>query len=209
MPQLLYANSTVIQVRAPYGINRLELQNIQIFAADRSVVTSVPLLKYNTVNYNILNVSPHARESGVEVNIIFNLVPPNITSVYLAGVNVTNITHITNTSLAVTAGYGSNTTGDAIVETATGLLLGLPNGWSYLPELNSSLVTPQQGQGGTLVSIQVGVSLLANYNINVVSLGGVTADIINSTVDTVLLKAGNGPATDLLDITLSFKGGIN
>ena len=209
VPQLLYANSTVIQVRAPYGINRTELQNIQIFAADKSVVTSAPLLKYNAVNYSILNVSPHAGESGVEVNITFNLVPPNITSVYLAGVNVTNITHITNTSLAVTAGYGSNTTGDVIVETATGLLLGLQNGWSYLPELNSSLVTPQQGQGGTLVSIHVGVSLLAKYNIGTVSLAGVTANIVNSTVDTVLLKAGTAPATDLSDITLYFKGGID
>ena len=207
--QLLHANSTVVQVRAPYGINRFELQQIQILAADRSVVTSVPLLKYNAVNYSILNVSPRAGDSGVEVNITFNLVPPNITSVYLAGVNATNITHITNTSFVVTAGYGSDTTGDVVIETATGLLLGLQNGWSYLPELNSSLVTPQQGQGGTLVSIQVGVSLLAKYNIGTVSLAGVTANVINTTVDTVLLKAGTAPATDLSDIILSFKGDIN
>ena len=206
--QLLHANGTVIQVRAPYGKNRSKLQEIQIFASDGSIVTSVPLLKYNAVNYSILNVSPRAGQSGVEVDVTFNIVPPNITTVNLAGVSTTSITYITNTSITVTAGYGSNTTGDVVIETATGLLLGLQNSWSYLPELNSSQVNPREGQGGTVVLILAGASLLAKYEVGTVSLAGVSANIINITAHTVLVKAGAAPVGDVSDIILSFQGGI-
>ena len=206
--QLLHANGTVIQVRAPYGKNRSKLQEIQIFASDGSIVTSVPLLKYNAVNYSILNVSPRAGQSGVEVDVTFNIVPPNITTVNLAGVSTTSITYITNTSITVTAGYGSNTTGDVVIETATGLLLGLQNSWSYLPELNSSQVNPREGQGGTVVLILAGASLLAKYEVGTVSLAGVSANIISITAHTVLVKAGAAPVGDVSDIILSFQGGI-
>ena len=208
--QLLYANSTVIQARAPYGINRSDLQQINIFAADRSVVTSIPLLRYNTINYTILNVSPSAGQNGTKVNITFNYTPPNITAVYLAAVdvNVTTITSISNTSITVVAGYGSNFTGDVIIETAAGLLLGLKNGWSYLPELTSSHVIPQQGQGGTLITIRAEASLLEKYNISAVSLAGVPTTITGITIDTILVKADSSSFTGLSDVMLSFQGGI-
>ena len=206
--QLLYANSTVIQARAPYGINRSELQQIQIFAADRSVVTSIPLVRYNTINYTILSISPYAGQNGTKVNITFNFVPPNITAVYLAAVKVTTITRISNSSITVIAGYGTNATGDVIIETATGLLLGIQNGWSYLPELNSSQVIPQQGQSGTLITIRIEASVLVKYILSAVSLAGVPANIIGITIDTILVKAGSSSFTGMSDVVLSFQGGI-
>ena len=206
--QLLYANSTVIQARAPYGINRPELQQIQLFAADRSVVTSIPLVKYNAINYTILNVSPYAGQNGTKVNITFNSVPPNITTVYLAAVNVTNIIRISNITITITAGFGSNTTGDVIVEATAGLLIGLQNGWSYLPELNNSQVIPQQGQSGTSVTIRVGTTLLVKYNISAVSLAGISANLVGIAIDTVLVKASSSSYTGLSDVILSFQGGV-
>ena len=206
--QLLYANTTVIQAQTSYGMNRSELQQIQIVTTDRSVITSAPLLQYNTINFTILNISPYAGQNGVKVNITLNSVPPNITAVYLAGIIATTITHTSNTSIVVTAGRGSNVTGDVIIETATGLLLGLQNGWSYLPELSNSQVVPQQGQEGTLVTIKTGVSLLIKYNISAVSLAGVSATIINITADSLVVQAGTSSVTDLSDIVLSFQGGI-
>ena len=206
--QLLYANTTVIQARVPYATNRSELQQIQIIASDKSVITSMPLLRYNTINYTILNVSPYAGQNGTKVNVTFNSVPPNITFVYLAGVNVTNITHISNTSITVTAGYGNNITGDAIIETATGLLLGLQNGWSYLPELNSSRLSPQKGQRGTLLTIRTEASLLAKYKFIALSLAGASAEIINISSNAVLAKAGSSSYGGLADVKLSFQGGI-
>ena len=206
--QLLYANTTVIQARVPYNTNRSELQQIQIIASDRSVITSMPLLRYNAINYTILDVSPYAGQNGTKVNITFNSVPPNITFVYLAGINVTNITHISNTCITVTAGYGSNASGDVIIETASGMLLGLQNGWSYLPELNSSQLSPPRGQSGTLITIKAEASLLEKYKIIALSLAGVSAEIINISSDTVLAKAGSSSYIGLADVELSFQGGI-
>ena len=206
--QLLYTNSTVIKVQAPYGTNRSELQQIQLFATDKSVVTSIPLVRYNTINYTILNVSPSAGQNGTKVNITFNSKPPNITAMYLAGINVTNIVHVSNTSVTVTAGHGSNITGDVIIETATRRLIGLQNSWSYLPELNSSRVIPHQGQSGTSITITVGAPLLAKYNISAVSLAGVPTDIVGIAVDTILVKAGSSLFTGLSDVILSFQGGV-
>jgi len=205
--ELHYINSTSLRIRLPYGVNSSDLQAIEITTSDGSTVTSAPLFRYKPINYTILHIVPAAGQDGTQVNITFNTVPPNITAVYLAGIMVTDISIQLN-SVIVVAGYGDNITGDTVVHTATGLILGLQNSWSYLPMLNSSHVSPQHGQEGSVITVTVGPSLFKRYQINTVTLAGVPGMIRSITGDALVIQAGISPATNTSGIVLHFLGEI-
>jgi len=205
--ELLFINTSNLRVRLPYGINSSELQTVEITATDGSTITSAPLFMYRPISYSIVQVVPAAGQNGTQVNIKFNTVPPNITMVYLGEIMVRKISVRLN-KVIVVAGYGDNVTGDTVIHTATGLILGRPNSWSYLPLLNSSHVSPQYGQEVTLVTILVGPYVLSKYQIEAVTLAGVAAAIQSVGDDSVVVQAGVSPPTDVSDIVLHFEGEI-
>jgi len=139
------------------------------------------------------------------VNITFNTVPPNITAIYLAGIMVKNLSIQFNSVIVIT-GYGDSVTGDTIIHTVTGLLLGLQNSWSYLPTLNYSHVTPQYGQEGSVVNVTVESSLLRRYQIDRITLAGVPSVIRSITDEALIILAGTSSATNTSDILLYFLG---
>ena len=219
-------NETLIEVRLSFSIGNSEPQRVEIINTDGTVVTSDPIFSYNeTVDNSIISVTPLAGLNGTVVTIVVNNTF-NITSVYLANVmgtnvssnisvmsfnttvmtsNTTNTTitrNITNTIITIIAGYGDNVTGDVLINTTSGLI-GLENGWRYLPVLNSSHVTPSRGQQGTEVNITVGRSVITDFGIINVSLAGVNATLLYVTDNTVVVEAGEmASATNFSDVVL-------
>lgn len=232
-------SSTRIEVQLSFSVGNPNLQQVDIINNDGTTVTSDAIFSYNeTVDNSIISVTPSAGQNGTIVKIVFNnTLSFNITAVYLADVTASNITtlestttvvevnttvtdsnatnittttiNIITTTITVMAGFGDNVTGDVFILTANGRMLGLQNGWRYLPVLDSSYVTPQRGQQGTLVNITVGASLLTTFNVSRVTLAGVNATIVNINDTSVMVEAGRMTSvTNSSDIVLYLQDGI-
>ena len=225
--ELLDFNETHIEAQLSFSIGNSEPQRVEIINTDGTVVTSDPIFSYDeTVDNSIISVTPPAGLNGTTVTIVVNNTF-NITSVYLANVMASNITmsinttvmtsnttnttitrNITTTTITVIAGYGDDVTGDVLINTTTGLI-GLQDGWRYLPVLSASQVSPSRGQEGTEVTITVGPSVLEDFNVTSVSLAGVNATILDVTDTAVLVEVGEmASATSLSDVVLYFEDGI-
>ena len=206
--RVLYANESVIVAQTSFGFSSADLQQVEIRAMDGAVITSDPLVSFITVNYTIVSVSPPAGQNGTMVTITFNLLPPNINTVALAGVMATmvNVSNTTN-SVTVVAGFGNNVLGDITVQ-GDDVLIGSLSGWRYLPVLDSSQVSPQRGQTGSLVTITLGTSLLTDYNVSNVTLAGVVANVNETGVNSIVVIAGASDGANLSDVVVYFTGGI-
>ena len=215
--ELLDYNDTLIVARLSFSVGNSEPQSVEIINPDGTTVTSDPIFSYNeTVDISIISVTPPAGLNGTTVTIIVNNTV-NVTSVYLANViaNITsnvsitsNTTNTTITTITVIAGYEDNVIGDVLINTTTGLI-GLQDGWRYLPVLTASHVSPLRGQQGTEVTITVGTSVLEDFNVTNVSLAGINATRLDVTDSSVVIEAGDmASATALSDVVLYFEDGI-
>ena len=215
--QVFNFNSTMIEVELSFSVGNSNPQRVEIINSDGTTVTSEPLFSYNnTVDNSVISVTPPAGLNGTVVTIVVNnTIADNGTIVYLADVMASNITLVTSnttnattTTIYVTAGYGDNVTGDVFILTSNGMI-GLQDGWRYLPVLNGSYVTPGRGQQGTMVTITVGPSLLTAFNITTVTLAGVNATILNITDTAVVVEAGQMmDPTNISDVVLNFQENV-
>jgi len=207
--EIFYNNESAIEVQTSFGLNTTDPQLVEVRAIDGAVIISNnSLVSYVTVNYSVVGVSPPAGQNGTMVTIMFTSLPPNIRTVYLAGVMaiVVDISNMTN-SITVIAGAGDDVLGDVMVQ-GDDVLIGLVDGWRYLPVLNSSDVMPQEGQTGSPVTIMLGQSVLMNYNITNVTLAGVLATVNETSDDSIVVFAGDSNGTNLSDIVVYFTEGV-
>ena len=216
--EVLDFNETVIEVQLSFSVGNSEPQCIEILNIDGTEVISDPIFSYDEiVDNSIISITPSAGLNGTLVTIVVNNTIGNI-SVYLANVMTTIVRSVpsttadmTITTITVIAGYGDDVIGDVFISTNDGMLqFGLQDGWRYLPVLNSTQVTPQSGQQGTIVTITVGQSVLTDFNISSVTLAGVNATILNTTDDAIIMvQAGQMiSATILSDVVLYFQDNI-
>jgi len=201
-------NESFIVAQTSFGLSSTDLQQVEIRAGDGAVITSDPLVSFITVNYSIMSVSPPAGQNETMVTITFNSLPPNVSTVSLAGVmaRIINMSNISN-SVLVVAGFGDDVIGDVIVQ-SDNVLIGSLSVWRYLPVLDRSQVSPQQGQTGSRVTITLGSSLLMSYNVSSVMLAGVLANIIETNSEDIVVIAGDSNATNPSDIVVYFTAGI-
>jgi hypothetical protein len=115
-----------------------------------------------------------------------------VSNVLLAGVPAAEIINITDDVITVRAGNSSGINGQVIIELSDGSLVGLAshNSWTYLLALNISHVSPSMGRNGTRVSIDVSL-IPSTYIISSVTLAGISATIISSNNNEVVVIATN------------------
>ena len=189
---------------------------VQIIASNGATVyTDLVMFRYNASG-EITMVSPDAGGVGSEVVITgMNLLgDSNVSQVMLAGVAVDEIVNANDTEITVIASVGPNmgTSGGVVIETDNGRLAGIAgNTWTYFPIIPASDVTPQTGQNGTLVSINVGDRIPGSYVVEEVTLAGVScSDLSNLTTNlmtTVQCRAGPSSTTTLRNVTIEYSGG--
>ena len=114
--------------------------------------------RYNETEAAILSVDSSAGSEGSTVVIAGTNLPEisNISRITLAGISA-NIVSANNETIVVIAGQPptSGTSGPVIIETSE-FLLGLTgNAWTYFPVVTSSYVSPNTGQNGTEVTINL------------------------------------------------------
>jgi len=192
--------------------NPQEALPVQIIASNGATVYA----EFVTFQYNasggITLVSPDAGGVGSEVMITgMNLLgDSNVSQVMLAGVPVNEIVNANDTEITVIASVGPDmgTSGGVIIEIDNGRLAGIAgNAWTYFSVTPASDVTPQTGQNGTLVSINVGDRIPSSYVVEEVTLAGVSCSDLSSSTTTVQCRAGPSSTTTLGNITIKYSGG--
>ena len=185
---------------------------VQIIASNGATVfTDLVNFRYNaTGEINLIN--PDAGGIGSEVVITGRnlLSDGNVSQVMLAGVPVNQIVNTTDTEITVIARAGPDmgTSGGVLIESDNGRLTGIAgNVWTYFPVIQASDVTPQTGQNGTLVNINLASRIPANYSVEQVVLAGVPSSPVNSSTITEIRRAGPSNETQVGNITIEYGGG--
>ena len=186
---------------------------IQVISSNGATVyTNTQLFTFNDSDARITSISPIAGSGGTMVTITgTSLLYGNMTAaaaVTLAGQNAT-ILSASDTEVIVIAGDGpvEGDRGRIIIETEGGLVSGVGTDvWQYLPEITADDVSPQIGQNGTRVSIDLKGITLA---IRRITLAGVAANgPVGESGTTVIVEAGPSPQTPLVDIRIDFEGDV-
>ena len=192
--------------------NPQEALPVQIIASDGATVyTDIVNFRYNATG-EITLINPDAGGIGSEVVITGQnlLSDGNVSQVMLAGVPVNQIVNVSDTEVRVIARAGPDmgSSGGVVIESSNGRLTGIAgNVWTYLPVIRASDVTPQTGQNGTLVSINIANRIPVNYTVEQVALAGVPSSPVSSSTVTETRRAGPSNDTQLGNITIEYGGG--
>ena len=164
---------------------------------------------YNATEGAVSSISPQAgnRQVMVTINGTNLLNNQSLVRVSLAGINA-NIVNATERRIIVESGTLPNggTSGPVVIERDDGSIIGLGgNAWTYYPSLTSDNVSPNTGQNGTLVTINLS-QLTGIPTIEQVTLMGVPATDINldTSSDMLTVCAGPSDATADGEITVEF-----
>ena len=213
-------SSEVVFRPGPYqnGISATNLDNpeedapIQVIASNGATVYSNNVVfRYNASTARVTMVTPMAGLGGTEVTIRgTNLLSGGTTvvNITLAGRNAI-LVRANDTEVVVRAGDGpaDGASGRVIIESDNGLLSGTGTDvWQYLPVITASDVSPQSGQDGTRVSINLrGISL----TVTGVFLRNIRAeDPLPVSGTTIIVEANQSPETEQGDIRVEFSGGV-
>ena len=186
---------------------------IQVIASNGATVyTSMGLFMYNQSDARVTSISPIAGSGGTRVtirgeNLLYGSSMALV--VTLTGQNAA-IDSASDSEVIVIAGDGptEGAQGRIIIESENGLVSGIgTDDWQYLPDITADDVTPQTGQEGTRVSIDLkGISL----EITRITLAGVEVnDIVSVSEERVVVRAGASPQTSVGDITIEFEDGVS
>lgn len=184
---------------------------IQVIASNGATLYSdTVLFEYAESTARVTDITPRAGSEGTEVTITGTNLLSNGTSavnVTLAG-RVATVVNATDSEVIVTAGKGSaeGSRGRVIIEADNGQVSGIGTDvWLYLPTITAADVSPQIGQDGTTVSIDLkGIPL----TISQVYLTGTAAQIIGFDGDRVNIEAMPSLQTLLGDIRVEFADSI-
>ena len=184
---------------------------IQVIASNGATVYSTNIqFQYVLSSARVDSISPRAGSEGTVVTIAGeNLLSGGNSSVMvtLAGRNAT-IMNSSDTEVIVVAGEGPDEggTGRVIIESDNGLVSGIgTDAWEYIPVITAALVSPQTGQNGTNVSID-----LRGFapTVTAVYLTEVAAEPLDFVGGAILIRANPSPETPLGDIRVEFVNGI-
>jgi hypothetical protein len=187
---------------------------IQVIASNGATVYSDSVLfRYEETAARVTAISPIAGTEGTNVTISgINLLSGGIVAarVTLAGQNAT-IINASDTEVTVLAGEGpaNGSRGRVIIEAENGRVSGIGTDvWEYLPAITAADVSPQTGQNGTLVTIDL-KGIFRRLSIREVYLADVLAtDPIASTEITIIIEANASPQTPVGDIRVEFEGDV-
>ena len=183
---------------------------IQIISSNGATVYSDSVLfAYELSMARVAAISPTAGSSETEVRITgTDLLSggSEAVRVTLAGVDAA-VVNSSDTEVIVKAMAGpeEGSIGRVIIESDNGQVSGIGTDvWHYLPQITAADVSPQTGQAGTRVSIDLkGVPL----TITGVFLAGVRAvGPVSVSRTRVVVEASPSPATALTDIRVEFEG---
>ena len=211
-------NSNVIEIRAGVydGLdNPDEGVPIQIISSTgETIYDNSILFTYNETVGEVISFTPEAGEAGTVVTIsgVDLLNNQTLRSVSIGGIEVSEIINATENEIVVRVGTAPSegTAGPIVIETNDGQFVGVGGDtWRYYPVLSASVASPQTGQNGTMVAIDLStfedLPSLGN-----VYLTGVPAIIIELNSDQILtVRAGPSNATQLGNIRLEFVNGTS
>jgi hypothetical protein len=165
-----------------------------------------PFMYNNVTDGRVTSVSPEAGHEGVTVKIQgTNLLNGgSILHVLLAGIRA-QTQSANDTLVTVTAGHGFDTMGDVIVVSSNGYVSGLHNGWSFLPFIPRSAVTPLEGQEGTRVTIKSPKALLS-FKVSSVTIVGIKAQLVSTNATRTFTDDRNNSDTEVVQELLLVAG---
>lgn len=209
-------NTSAVEFR-PGVYQNLDSPNVRlpmqvVSGSGATVYTETVQFEYSPVG-NVTNIAPRAGSRGTLVNITGTdlIGGGNIRLVTVAGVPAV-VVNASDTEVIMRAGLGpmSGGSGSIVIEADSGHLTGLGgNAWTYLPNLTSADVTPNSGQNGTIVTVDLS-NLPPNFTVEFVSLSNVpTGDIQLSTSGTLTVVAGPSTQTNLSSVEIQFGGNIS
>ena len=169
---------------------------------DTGATYSTPnnLFKYdNVVGGVVTSVSPAAGHEGATVRIQgTNLLNGgSISYVLLAGIHAQTIQFASDTLVTVMAGHGFDMTGDVVVVSSNGNVSGLHNGWSYLPFIPRSAVSPLKGQRGTRVTIKAPKALLS-FRVTSGTIAGIEAQLVSTNTTRTFTDDRNNTVVEVI-----------
>ena len=191
------ADTQVIVVAGYSSSSSSSPQNVVLTSDSGAVVTGLGLWSYLTQG-SVTSVSPSVGQEGTVVTIVgsgllgggANAVSVTLSGVAAGLVSCSNTTCIVN-ALANNIGAGL---GDVVIVSNTGAVVTGTGAFTYSTVGTISLVTPSQGQWGTLVSITGQRLLGGGSNLTSVQLSGVAVSTIISVSDTLIVVRA-GPAS--------------
>ena len=164
---------------------------------------------YNTTEGNVSSISPQAGngQAIVTINGTNLLNNQTLTRVTLAGISAT-VLNATEESIILEAGNASSggSSGPVVIERGDETLVGLAgNTWTYYTVITLNSVSPQTGQNGTVVTIDLS-QLSTVPTINGVTLTGVPVTQFSFNTTSGILQALAPPSalTTLGQITVEF-----
>ena len=185
---------------------------IQVIAGNGATIyTDSVLFTYSESDARVSEITPHAGSGGTEVTIRgTNLLHSSTTAaaVVLAGRNAT-VLQASDTEVVVIAGEGptDGSSGRVLIESDEGLVSGIGTDiWTYLPVITADDVSPQTGQNGTQISIDLrGITLV----ISRILLAGVSANVVDASGTRISVVALPSEQTSVGDIDISFEDGVD
>ena len=180
------------------------------YSTGETVYNGSVTFNYTATDGEVSSVSPQAGNGRVLVvingtNLLNN---QSLVRVSLAGVSA-SITNATETRIVVEAGTppngGTVRSGAIVIERDDGTIIGLGgNAWTYYPSLTSANVSPNMGQNGTVVAIDLS-QLISVPTVESVTLAGVPAIDINLNATNILtVRAGPLDSTGVGEIAVKF-----
>ena len=185
---------------------------VQVIAGNGATVyTDTVAFQYGPTG-TVTSISPIAGVGGMEVLItgVDLLSGGEAIRVTLAGVNAT-IVNASETEVLVMAGEGlfDGASGGVVIEANNSQLTGVAgNVWSYFPVVTAAEVSPQVGQNGTAVTLNL-TRIQAAFELERVLLAGVIAELVGNTTGVVTVEAGESEELPLGNITLEFAGNLS
>ena len=187
---------------------------IQVIASNGATVYNDSVLfQYEESTARIDTIAPIAGSGGTEVTITgINLLNGGFEAVRvtLAGQESLTVISSSGTEVIVLAGDGpvNGGSGRVIIESDNGLVSGIGTDvWLYLPQLTAADVSPQSGQSGTTVSIDL--KRIYPFPIARVFLGEIQANGPTSADGTrIIVEANPSPETPVTDIRIEFHEGV-
>ena len=179
------------------------------YSTGETIYNSSVTFNYSATEGVVSSISPQAGNGQVMVaingtNLLNN---QSLVRVSLAGINA-NVMSATEGRIILEAGTppSEGSSGPVVIERDDDTLIGLGgNVWTYYPSLMSGNVSPNSGQNGTVVTIDLS-QLNGEPTIDRVTLAGVpTTDVNLNATNVLTVRAGSSDATTVAgEITVEF-----
>ena len=212
--EVMVLNDTAIQFRAGVYQNRdLPYMDLPIqiaYETGETIVDSDVTFTYNETSENVTSIRPRAGSEGSLVTIT-GLNFPNmseIVMVSLADVEVDDVISVQPTEILVEAGMplSSNVRGPLVIELTNGRVFGLTGDiWEYYPVISQANVSPNTGQNGTVVTIDISPipNLPAVVRVNLTSIPATIVGVMDGILTVMAGESNSISPSGVITIELA------